>query len=174
MTYDSIHLIAADYVVHTNTLYDMIKHGENVNDSIIYTTYRSAPYHLIGFVEDLIPTLPLNKQSTKRFIDVFAKNPAEQKKIDTSFGMIEAATIPVDLSFAVTNHLYPDISTMQSHHQDDTERDRDFLLDYSFQTDTTPSWTRPQEEERLDWPVTEDRPNELNVVRLNGYGMRLC
>lgn len=168
---DSVYVLAPDYVVHSNTLYDMLKRGENVNDSIIYTTYRSAPYHFIGYAEDLIPTFPLTKQSTKRFIDLFARNPSEQKKIDTSFGMIEASTISVDLSFSVSNHLYPDISSMQFHHQDDTERDRDFLLDYAYETDTTPSWTRPQEEAHLDWPVTEDRPNELNVVHLNGTCM---
>lgn len=161
-------ILALDFEIHPDNLYERIKRGECVNDTILYSSYRKACYTYIGYVEDLFPTMPMNKVSSKRFIDVFSKEPADQMKIDRGFGMVVAHPIHPDITLSVGDHLFPDIATIMDNHSESSEHDRDLVLDYCFQSEQVPSWNRNLEDSRLDWVVTEDRPNTMNVIRMNG------
>ena len=164
--------IAFDLEIHPDNLYDRIKRGECVNDLILYSSYRKSFYMYIGLVSDLFPTMPINKVSTKRFIDIFSKEPADHSKIDLSFGLIEAHPLHPDLTISVADYLFPDIATIMDNHSENSEHDRDLILDYCFQKETVPSWNRNLEDSRLDWVVTEDRPNSMHTVQLNGRHVR--
>lgn len=162
------YFVAPDLELHPNTLYDLIKKGESISDLIVYTTYRNGVYVCLSYAEDITATFPMSKQTSKRFMDVLGRNSPMQSQIDTSIGLIEAHPLHSDLSFSVGDNLFPDLITMNMVHQEDIERDRDFILDYCYVKEGAPTWDRPPDERHLDWTVEEDRPNILYTTRLNG------
>lgn len=146
----------------------MIRNNECINDTLIYTSYRQMIYRYIGYVADATPLLPINTQSTKRIIDCYSKKLEEQSQIDKTFGVLQAVTKGTELVWTVHDMLYPDTTTSEVIHDEDTERDRDIIFDYAYKNCEIPSNIVPPDERHLDWVPTNVRPNELNIIKLNG------
>ena len=149
----------------SDNIWELQPTDEELEDSIIYTTYRNDIYLFLNREPDLSPGSIAKEGSTQTYLD-YVKAIKDQTVIDPSQPLFHVRPLSPDLHIIIHDYLYPDSSTFSSVQEAHADQDRSMMVDFQFTNEYPPQIFRTVNEQDWDWAVEDiesPRPLETSL-----------